>query len=120
MLVIRMEQLRAFEKARVERFVAAMIPRLRDEAPEVTGQASDEEIAALVRHGVARAAAYGLESAPQIAGYITCMTWLGPDFDTSPEHPWAAAILGDASLGPEDKLSRIEDYVMTHWEGARS
>jgi hypothetical protein len=109
----------AFAAISEARFVAYVVGHLREDAPEVVGEATDEEVAELARHGVARAATYGITTSPLVLQYITLMTWLGADFDVAPEHAWAAEILESPTLGPKEKLFRLEDYVMTEWEGAR-
>ncbi len=98
-------------------FVTWMTERLRAEAPEVTENATDGEIADFVRLGIERAALYGFTTGQLVAGYVTLMSWLGPEFDT--EQRWAAAILTDSTLAPGDKLWMLEDFVMSRWKGAR-
>jgi hypothetical protein len=102
-----------------EPFVAHMVAELRAEEPEIVAEATDDEVARFVRHGVARAASHGVTDAPLVVTFIRCMAWVGADFDTSPATAWAASILDDPALGPEDKMIRLEDHVMSTWEGSQ-
>jgi hypothetical protein len=117
-LVIREEQMAAFAVGAREQFVAHAVARLRVDEPEIFAAAPDVEVTAFVRHGLARAEAHGITESALVLDFLTCMAWLGPDFESRPDAAGAARILADPAQTPEHKVARLEDYVMSEWEGA--
>lgn len=105
----------AFERAHDERFTDYMEDYLRNEAPEVVGDATRGEVRAFIHDGIRRGRAHGFEEEAHLEQYILFMAWVGPAFDQ--EQAWARRILDDATLEPEDKIFRLEDAIMTDWEG---
>src|SRR4051812_32818756 len=62
-------------------FIVAMRAHLRDAYPERCGAMSDDELTALVRHGMARSRSHGIAIASDVQRYIEVMLALGLDFD---------------------------------------
>jgi hypothetical protein len=111
-----MESLRA---KHIQKFVDYMVSFLKSEVPEVVSGANEQELREFVLHGVDQAANYGIEDPYLIQQYILFMAWVGPDFDTDARNRWAWEILNDHGLTPQDKVIRLEDYIMSEWEGSK-
>jgi len=105
--------------AEIEKFADSMVSFLKKEAPEAVEKASDGEIHEFAARCVRRAAPYGIDEVYLLEQFVLFSAWLGEDFDTSERTPWSAAILRDKSLSADDRMSKIEDYIMTQWEGAK-
>ena len=67
---------------------------LRATFPDETGGMPDDELRRLVRSCAARSAFYGLNSAEQILCFAVVGLLIGRDFDSNPDHVWAAEVLG--------------------------
>lgn len=78
------------ERAQAD-FIVATCAHLRDTYPDRCGPMSDDDLTALVRHGMERARIHGIELALDVRRYIDLMQELGRDFDR--EVDWAVAIL---------------------------
>src|SRR6516164_2784623 len=72
-----------------ERFVLRAAQFLREEFPAIAGRAEPDKLAAAIRAGMARAAAYGFESERDIVQYLVAMIHLGPRFDEDASLPSA-------------------------------
>lgn len=115
MLKIRSEQFEVFERAALRSFEDRMVEHLRGFAPSHFKILSEEEIRACVREGMKRAPSHGLTSERSIRIYVQTMFMLGSKFDTDPQYPWAAEILGEAETPEEERCDRLHDKS---WEYA--
>lgn len=103
MLVIRQSQMHALGKARRELFVRRACDHLRASFPECAAMPADE-LQAFVDHGMARAAAYGIEVERDVCKFLNLMAVFGRDFDV--ELPWAKETLR-SDAGPRLRLNRL-------------
>jgi len=87
---------------------------LREEAPEVVADATDEEIHKLVGAGIAQTRRHGIDDVNCIRQFILFMAWCGPDFD---QETWASEILADRDSSQQSKISRLEDHILSAQEG---
>ena len=110
MLRIRKEQIRAFERHFMSRFIAQMIEHIRSEFPEKADSRTEDELVDLIRDGVNNAAAYDIAAESDIEEFIDCMIRYGIDFDTSGDTEWAGKILNDPAILGFEKMDRISDY----------
>ncbi len=119
MLTIHNSQLQALQMALSAGFIDYMMIFLRDESEEVFVDASDEELREFIEYGISRSAAHNLKDLYHVQQFILFMSWVGKDFDTDPDNPWAAKILSNPELSNSDKIGELEDYIMSEWEGAK-
>lgn len=87
-LEAQMDHLAALTRAD---FTADMRSYLRERYPEACSPLTDADLTARIEHGMARSAAYGIDTAADVARYIDLMFQLGLDFDE--EVDWASSIL---------------------------
>lgn len=88
-----------------------MVVHLQQEYPEETNRRGEEGLRALVREGIEAARKYNVVLERDVAGYIALMLVVSPNFDESPETPWAKAILTDRDLMPREKFDRIYEHI---------
>lgn len=106
MLTISSLQLGVFEQAQAQGFEARMAAHLREFFPGECEGLGAEGVRELVRHGVRRAASYGIRAERDVCKYVDLMAALGRDFDR--EVQWAAAILNVHRLkSPDYKVGRL-------------
>ncbi len=115
-MLIRDEQMRMFAEVELRKFERQMTADLVRRYPARTRAAGPAAVAALVRHGVARAAAYGIRAKPDVALYLGFCMRFGPDFDRDPRLPWAARILGKQ----QDPTLRMRTLVRASRRTARA
>jgi hypothetical protein len=108
-LVIRIQQLEAFGRLRLEQFEEEMLGHIRAHFPEHHAAISGEQLRATIRLSHTRAGNYGMSSVRSVCIYLNCMLWLGSRFDTDLQYPWARTILTDPRLRSQraraDRLS---------------
>jgi hypothetical protein len=109
MLKIRNEQLEVLEQAAVRSFEDRMVEHLKRFAPGHFKILKEEDIRGCVRLGVERAQTYGLISERSVRIYVQTMFMLGSSFDTDPQYPWAAEMLGDEEQGAAERSDRLHD-----------
>ncbi len=109
MVVIRKQQMDDMSPDEVRKFEDRMLEHLRECFPEECEDMSEDELREMIRHGVDKAESYGIDAEDDVCGYIDVMAVFGPDFDTDPECAWAAAILNDESIDPEDRSDALCD-----------
>lgn len=111
MLVIRQAQMKVLEAAQRKRAELRMALRLRAAFPEKTEPKTDDDLAAIVRLGVERAAMYRIIRESAVCRYLQLMVMLSPYFDIDPATAaWARPIL-TSKLDDEDKLDSLMEHV---------
>jgi hypothetical protein len=105
LLVIRAEQMSAFEAALREQLEKRLLARLAREYSW-----SSEELRALIRRGVHKAEQYGIVGEQEVAALLGWMVEEGEHFDTDPQRPVAREILADGDL-PE----AVKVRMLAHW-----
>jgi hypothetical protein len=111
MFKITGQQLKTFSKALMESFERDASFRLRRRYPLSTKELSDEQLAALIRHGRVQAEKYDILEVEDTHVFLEYMAVLGKDFDTNPEHKWASRILRIRNLQGTEKTERLK---LTH------
>jgi hypothetical protein len=114
MLIIHPQHLKAFADAALLDFEERMLDHLRDFAPRHFRVLTDDEVRAVIRHGMERAAAHHLTTERGIRYYVDVMFMFGSGFDDDPLIPWAAPILD----GPDAELVRADRLYARAWANA--
>lgn len=107
MLLIRKAQMKSLERAVLARFHTTARAQLRGALPAGT---PEERVDALLDHGLAKAAAAGMETERQILRFLAVMVALGPDFDRDPTRPRLGETLRQG-LPPWMALDRLEAFA---------
>ena len=111
MLTIRQSQmtaLRAYMRASFEEQLVDFVQRAYPAYSPGSGSASAPE---LVRDGLAKAAAYGIDNERDIAKFVGLMAEFGSEFHKNPAAPWISGILTDPAIPAEAKVSLIEQQL---------
>jgi hypothetical protein len=104
MLVIRRQQMLAFESTALQSFEDEMVAHSREFSPRLCEVLGDEQLRLAVRSAISRAMAYGLTNRGPIRLFIELMFLFGSGFDTDPQYPIFGRILGDEG----DQMRRAE------------
>lgn len=127
MLKVRQEQLDAFKPQADAAFIARTVEHLREHHSEAIVQLqensaavkdlSDEIIHELVRNGVVRAYAYGMNAEASLAAFVVIMFVVAPSFD---KHPLIERVLRDASIPPDSRIDQLwERTSEQNWEAVK-
>jgi len=92
-MIIRAAQIKVFEDAAFEDFVAELCLHCKEYSPDLINILSDEQLDAAVRKGIDRAKVYGFTNRGPIRFFIEMMIAFGSGFDSDPQYPWAAETL---------------------------
>jgi len=114
MLIIRKEQIEAFEQVALKNFENEMFAYLEKNFPkncEIHGETKTREI---IRYGIEDAEVHGFTSERDVCMYINLMLMLGHCFYKDPQLPWASAIFNDENISPSIKIDRIYDKAMAY------
>ena len=106
-MVIRKEQMDAFQRAAERSYEMRLVHFLQSQFPDA---AHEDEASLLegIRGQIAKARGYGLLTEQQIAAYITSAWLLGGDFDL--EFPAAKQMLR-SNVTPDDKSDWLEQFT---------
>ena len=114
-MVIRKQQMDAFEDEMLARFMARMATHPRVTFPQELaslGLLTDEDVLDLIRRGLEAAQQYGVTNEGDVERYVECMVILGPQFDSEERFPWAKEILDRQNIDGESKMDRIDEYLI--------
>ncbi len=100
-MIIRAEQMKAFEEAAVENFDAGVAAELKQHYPKHCEAMGDGALRTLVRSGREQASKHGFKTSRSIRLYIHLMPALGSYFAGDPQLPWAGAILARGDFKDE-------------------
>lgn len=109
MLVIRSDQMKILEAAMVRNFEGRVMRHLRRSFAPYVGSMGTEELAALIRHGVNKADAYGIARELDVVTFVEFMVRYGRAFYSDPNLPWAVQVLQDQTLGGPEKISKLKE-----------
>jgi hypothetical protein len=114
MIVFRKDQLDAFRSAADADFERVLVQRLVESFPKTRDRFGEPTLGRLVRVGLERARAVGLDQEDDILRYIGVMLLLGSDFGDDPQLRWAAAALTlPAGALPRQRVAAL-------WEQTRA
>jgi hypothetical protein len=115
MLIIRDEQLDAFERASWKKFEQSQLEHVREYFPvdhAVLG--GDRGTLGFIREGIDRARASGITVFGDACRYIDLMLSLGTDFALDPQLPWAAALIGDESQDVSTRMDLLHAAALAY------
>ena len=125
-MIIRPEQLEAFQSVADRVFVRQMVEYLREnhagalvylpDGSIAVEQIPDEILYEMVRNGIARARSYGLSWESTVGAFVVLMIVIAPNFD---EHPLIQRILTDESVPENDRIDELWGRTSEqNWEAA--
>ncbi len=94
-MIIRDEQMAAFNKAALLAFEDTMVTHLAQFSPPLFKAVKEEQLRVAIRFGIERAGEYGITFQGPVRLYLELMLLFGSHFDTDPQYPWTAEILTD-------------------------
>ena len=100
-LIIRKEQMEAFQKVAGGNFEDQLVVHFQNIAGERTAELGEKGLRRVIRYGMQRADNYDFTLRGPSRFYVETMFILGSDFDTDPQYPWAFDILSDPGKGDE-------------------
>lgn len=109
MFVIRESQVSALGDDGRRRFVERMAGMVARDFPHVCQGEDATALPAWVRTRCADARAAGLETSSDLRAWIQLAATHGEDFV---EKPWAAPVLSDSALRPDEKLRALEERAV--------
>src|SRR5262245_23703188 len=95
MFRVKKKQFEAFEAMSRQRFEAELEEHLRAELPDEHAALGEDSVRQIVSWSIDRGQKYGFITEEQVCLFATAALFLGPDFETAPEHRWARHILDD-------------------------
>src|SRR5262245_10665352 len=111
-LVVRREQMQAFERALLATFVNKMAERLRLRLPAETAPLVPTDLKTLISDGIAAATRHGVRDEADVARYLEFVVMYGLRFDVDEKTAWAGAILRRADLSGTAKMNALDDHEL--------
>jgi len=103
-VIIRAEQMRAFEQAARRQFEEEMVAHSKDFSPRLCEVIGDEQLRVALRSAIKRAEGYGFTYRGPIRLFIEMMFLCGSAFDTDPQY----AAVGIALRTSDDQMQRAQ------------
>ena len=116
MLVIRDDQIEAFDESMLRNFKNRMVSHLREACPEETSDMSEEELRALIQGGIDKAESYEIFEDDDVRRFLEYMLILNPDFDQDSSFPEIQEILNDEEMDGTEKMDEIDYYYNNELE----
>lgn len=115
MLVIRQEQLDVFRAQALRSYEDAMVAHLTGFSPPLAQAVGPERLRIAIELGMKQAAAYGFDARGPVRLYLELMLLFGCRFDTDPQYPWAAEILGNRDLDTQmQRAQRLYERTLDY------
>ena len=83
------------------------IHHLRKTYPRQTSDLTDDDLRARLLSAAQRSASYALTTEDHVLCFASTALLLGDQFDTDPQHTWAAGILNDAELSANERAAML-------------
>ena len=109
MLQLRPEQLAAFERVEMDKFIARARRNIREFWAEESEQQDDASLDQLITRSVARCRELDADGEEDILIYINHMYALGEDFENDSLFPWVSEILQDASMDGSARMEALAE-----------
>jgi hypothetical protein len=103
-VIIRAEQMEAFEEAARRNFEDEMVAHSKDFAPPLCDIIGDEQLRVALRSAMSRAKEYGFTNRGPLRLFIELMFLCGSAFDTDPQYPAIGNVLRSAG----DQMQRAQ------------
>ena len=110
-MIIRTEQLWAFDDSDRAHFLAELIEHLKTDFGEMAGK-DDQEIRAFVEEQIERAAGYGVELEDDVETYIELAAEYGPEFDR--DNAAFQEVLSNGVRSGSEKVDILEELELFH------
>jgi len=118
-LVIRPEQMRAFEEAQVERFADELVAHIEGFAPIQFVSMGKEAVRNTISIGLKNARGHGFTRKGSARFYVEAMFMLGSFFDTDPQYLEITQALFDKNNADEmARADRLYDVIMEYVDTA--
>src|SRR5437016_1934697 len=105
-MIIRQEQLLAFERHAVQAFVCRMEDRLKSLFPEQIAGSDPSEVRSRIAASIEVAKQFALTRECEVEGYLIVMCASSADLCAKPQD-WMLKILSDAGIAAEDKIDLL-------------
>ena len=112
MLVIRREQMAAFERAAESRFEEDAMRHFRATLPAEAEAMGEKTLRRLVRTGMLKGKSYGLEDEYDYLRLMNLMFAFGIDFDESAAFAWARDTLQQKDLEPRHRIDLVTQKAL--------
>jgi hypothetical protein len=108
MLIIRDQQMRAFELSLFEDW---LVGHLQRHFPDKCLEMDATKINDFIAIGLQKARSHGFYEEPHICHYIDLMMVFGQDFDSNPQLPWVGNILHNPSsiTAPDQRVEMLHE-----------
>ena len=116
MLIIRKEQMAAFEGEARRGFEERMLAHLRKYFPERCSEMGEDGVRDSIREAIQRTGKLGLALEYDIERYLNHMFALGLDFDTNPAYPWVKEVLSDPEIHSSALMDVLSDRTKEELE----
>ena len=113
---IRPEHLEAFSPKDDEEIIDFIVLHLQDESPELIDRIPLDGLREMVANGMDRARSHGLSSLANLAGFVSVMFEIAPNFD---EEPLIRQTLSDVDIPSDNRFEKLfERQFDKAWEAA--
>ncbi len=127
-MLIRSEQMTAFQQSAEDNFVRRIAEHLLAEYPKtivtlpneksVVDELPEETLHSLIRNGIERARVHGLSFESSIAAFCTVMFEIAPNFDA---HQLSQLFMQDEDTEPNARVDELLEHLTDkNWETIRS
>jgi hypothetical protein len=114
-MIIRQEQIQAFDAAGQARFETGLLEHLKENYPRSVAGVADARIQQLISKGAQQAGEYGFQARGPVRMYTEFMVILGHEFDQDPLLYWVRDILRDREgIDEMAQASRLHLHVSTY------
>ena len=107
MLTIRKVQIDVIQESARKRLTTRIATCLRMHWTADFEEYGTEYCVQLIERAIDRANGYCFFTDREIARFVNLVFFLGEDFESDPEFPWAASILGNSKLNNRHKLDLL-------------
>jgi hypothetical protein len=104
MLIVRRDQFDAFSVGDPARFIEQMRQHIVEAMPDEIRGIPRDLVSAMIATAIERARSHGLRTAEQIAGFVSVMFEIAPNFD---EEPTLRTMLSNARVTPVERWESL-------------
>ncbi|MFH2055132.1 MAG: hypothetical protein ABIJ61_04170, partial [bacterium] len=97
-LIVREPQIMAFTPRLIDQYQRRMVAHLQQYFPDQCREMGETGVSEFVKHGISRAAVYGIKTELAVQQYLEIMMYFGRDFDVDHKRGLASRILNDPAI----------------------
>ncbi|MBK1694021.1 hypothetical protein CKO09_04630 [Chromatium weissei] len=116
MLIIRAEQLAAFQQAATTSFENKLFAHIQTATPILSAKMGETTLRLEIQQAMKNAAQYELTERAAIRLFVELRFLLGSAFESDPQYPWIASILNNKEMSQTKKVKqlyeKVENYQM--------